>query len=328
MPRLFWACFAMGVLGQQCSCNFCTDSESVSAGATYSLHLSSPCRTGTTAVVTELNVKTTDDSTFDVFTQRTLVSTTYYVAGSESSVTCFKKAGANVGGEDNDIFVLLRCRNSVFSCPFIYTITLACTASTVVAPTNAVTPTNAVAPTPNVSPSNAPLRDGMPGVLTAWTYDTNCMEATATLCVCSCCAGIGCSSNYVGVVNGGTCSPSDCRTAFPQSCPDTNGVVGASSGSKSKSAMKFPDNSCQPWNSGYSFSVQCFGSLASSRWKAILYAGPTCNAQLTQFDGSGTSCNPLSLQLVPGGLSFKVDCSGVPQLAISLLILVLPFAFF
>ncbi len=127
----------------------CTASSACAGGAcptTYSVstssprHLATPCLPYQTASVS-FTIAATDSSTFTVSTQSnvqyTSSSTLQFVSGSTSSaVNCFENS-AGSASFDQDVWVTVTCKNSVFSCPiqanFAFSCVTQCSTSSYVA---------------------------------------------------------------------------------------------------------------------------------------------------------------------------------------------------
>lgn len=132
---LFLCMFVLGgvdyTYAQTCNCATCNTLISVGAGDSYTVALATPCPSGEVAVISNLNVMSTDGSTFTVYSKDTSASTTYYTAGSSpNAITCFPSTfGENVGGLANTISVTFNCQNFIESCPLNYGVMFSCIAS-------------------------------------------------------------------------------------------------------------------------------------------------------------------------------------------------------
>ncbi|CAF1003028.1 unnamed protein product [Adineta steineri] len=155
--------FVRTLHGQTCDCRFCLDNVTINANSERQFSLANPCRAGTVAAVSSLNVQSKDGSGFQVYTMDDPSVSSYYTAGSiNSTVTCFNKgSGFNVGGVKSQIYVVIRCKELFRSCSLHYSISLTCiliaTTSTYRStPSSTVTLTASAKPVTSLSPVSIP----------------------------------------------------------------------------------------------------------------------------------------------------------------------------
>ena len=209
---LFMVIFVQTLRGQTCDCTFCSDRVTVSAYGENRIYNPIPCPAGKAAAVSTINVQSTDGSGFQIFTMDDPTGTTYYTAGSTTTtVTCFKMgSGVVVGGQKSQIYVVIKCRNSLNSCSLKYSIDLIC-ASVTTTSTPKLTSASTAKP---VQPSTvAPIGGG-------------------NTCECHCCKGSAtCTSVLVGAIlyNSNTCEVSNCARRCPtlfSACPTGGNQLG------------------------------------------------------------------------------------------------------
>ncbi len=232
---------------QSCNCNTCTTSTSVGAGGSFTDSLTSPCPSGQVAVISNLDVMSTDGSSFTVYTKDTVSSSTYYNLGSSASaVTCFDSPfGQNVGGLANTISITFICQNIIESCPLNYGATFSCITTGGGGGTVASSTGGSSNPCAGVYCGAYGLCSNSNGFCTCTSGYTgaNCQipPNTNSGCQCTCCIGSGCTPTYTGnagaCYEAGSCS-SSCMSSFPQYCPPTG-----ASGTLSSSCLISSSNS-------------------------------------------------------------------------------------
>jgi hypothetical protein len=190
------------IYGQTCDCRSCSNTATVNPFTQFQASLSTPCSVGTAAAVSAINVQSTDGSGFEVYTRDDPSGSAYYVAGSTtSSVTCFKMGdGIVVGGQNPQIYVVIKCDSLFQPCKVRYSMRLTCVRI-------ATTST----PKPTLSSTVKPVRP--PTVPPVKVNNT---------CECQCCKGSStCVPVYVGTIVYGVnkCNPSNCLNQCSRNFP-------------------------------------------------------------------------------------------------------------
>ena len=213
--------------GRTCDCTFCFDHATVSAGGESRIYNEYLCPAGTAAAVSEINVQSTDQSGFQIYTKDDPSSSESYTAGSTTStVTCFNMGdGFVVGGRQPRIYVIIRCEEWSQPCSVRYTIDLVCThvgttstakstSISTIKPTSVSTikPTSISTIIPTsistiIPTSMSTTKPVDPSTVTTVVFDN--------ICECQCCKGSAvCNPVYVGIIFYGTskCEASDCAS--------------------------------------------------------------------------------------------------------------------
>ena len=191
-----------------CSCTFCTDTTTISAGSETRIYNPVSCPAGTGASISELKIQSTDQSGFQVYTKDAPSSTEYYIAGSSAStVTCFNKGdGIVVGGKYSHIYVIIQCKEWIQSCKIRYTVEITCRQTGTTSTIRPITTTRWPSTTTSTSVTTTTTKPFDPSTASSIVVDN--------VCECQCCKGsAGCTPVYVGVIFYGTnrCEPTDCK---------------------------------------------------------------------------------------------------------------------
>lgn len=206
--------------GRTCDCTFCFDTDNVRAAGQLEIYNANPCPAGTAAVVSKLNVESTDKSGIRIYTKDDPSSSEYYTAGSSTStVTCFNMGdGFTVGGLKPRIYVIIECEQWSKPCPIRHTINLGCrSVGTTSTPATRSTFTRVSTTTSTSTPVSVP---------TATAIMVN------NTCECDCCKGSAtCQVAYVGTIfyGIGRCEASDCASKCAKqfsNCPSSRDEAG------------------------------------------------------------------------------------------------------
>lgn len=199
--------FIQSLHGQKCNCIGCTDKVSVNPNNKYQIYSSVPCSDGKTAVISKLNVESTDGSMFTISTKDDPSDTAQYTfASTASAVTCFKMIdGLVVGGNTSKIYVIISCNNWLQPCPLRYSISLACAP---VKTTSTSIPTSAS--------TGKPVNPSTPKLTSTSTFKPVYPPTSGSdTCVCRCC-----QNGYSSITVGGS-TILDVQRCVPSKYPGT-----------------------------------------------------------------------------------------------------------
>ena len=113
---------------QTCSCIGCTNTASISASGAHTLQ-SGYCSSGQVVVINTLNIQSNDGSLFDVMTQDTASSTSYYPSLSGTSLPCIDDV-ISFALDTSTYAVMIKCDNLFENCPLTHSISATCQTST------------------------------------------------------------------------------------------------------------------------------------------------------------------------------------------------------
>jgi len=158
IPRNSTTRFSGKVQAGDCSCDSCTDSESV--GSTFTVSRKYPCTGGAKAYVSGLKVKSVDGSTFTVCTNdEDNEDSCYTSASARSAVECYNQGSGFVGGGGSNIYVTFHNKNWIYSAPLVYHLNLVCRGGPTYRPTRQPTyrqPTYRPTRQPSYNPTRQP----------------------------------------------------------------------------------------------------------------------------------------------------------------------------
>lgn len=288
----------------QCSCIGCS-SASISAGGTRSYSPSSPCSGGAYAVVSDLRVRSTDNSGFTVRTFNQATPSESFTFGTTTgSVTCFNGPSASIGRTGyNNIKVEVTCKNLIYSCPMQEDVSFRCVSTDPCAGVNCgsfgtcssgtcVCNSGYSGPNCATPPAVDPVQPA--GV----SIKCTCNSVVAGYVSVSSCPSIStlansCSSNF----------PSKCSSGMISgSCVESSGGGGSGGGSDASSVMGIAlysescskleystvqsKNTCTRHDS-HGETVYLQGTCSGDSWTVKAYASSSCTGESMTASGFG-----------------------------------------